>query len=279
MKRLIFSGIMVCIILASTYGFSLVAAQNDNACPPDQLQTWKDHTFSLLQRYKTVPLDPPDLRVVADLQHLRREFDTLSIPNCVVTPSPNLFANMLNLTTDSVVLALLNDPETETLSIQATNLRVQVEGFFVGFVPQQTFPQDRPGTAIISPEAGRFADLQIHVEGIVARADVGDNELWLFAAAPNGRYYPQVNNACTTPTPILLREGESEWDITAFVGTAEDSGALYDLVLGTLTPENAAKITIKFPAWCPDYFEGLPYEALYEELQFNELDRVKITRQ
>jgi hypothetical protein len=284
MKRAMYSLLIVIVVFAAGYHHvPSVRAQDNEPCPGDVLQAWKDATFGLLLRYEEAITEPPTLRTAATVQALRREFETIDVPDCAAEPDPVLFASMLNLTADSIVASQVGDNDTaQTLSAQAASQHQTIAGIFVGFVPSAPTPGAASAvTEITSPADGATVPRQVNIQGTYDPADIGEDSLWLFVLAPNSRFYPQVSDACIAPATIVLREGHPIWRMTAFLGSEDntDSGASFELYLGTLSPKASQELRDKFAEWCPSNFLGLTDTELYDDLGFNELDYITVTRQ
>jgi hypothetical protein len=287
MKRTMYSLLIVIVVFAAGYHHvPSVKAQNDEECPGDVLQAWKDATFGLLLRYEEAIAEPPSLRTVATVQALRREFEAIDVPECAVEPEPALFASMLNLTADSIVASQIGENNTaQTLSAQADAQHQTVTSIFAGFVPSSPTTEEayaEPAvTEITNPADGDTVPRQVNIQGTYNPADIGEDSLWLFVLAPDSRFYPQVNNACSDPATIELREGHPTWRMTAFLGSEDntDSGASFELYLGTLSPKASQEMLEKFAGWCSDRFLGLSNAELYDDLGFNELGYITVTRQ
>lgn len=158
-------------------------------------------------------------------------------------------------------------------------------------------------TGITSPRNLDVVPLPVSVQGVYDPVDVGTDDLWLFLKAPDGRYYPQVERACNDPAPgkpwvqflcrffpqwsdlceppasIGLQTGRFDWTMSAALGPPMDSGAVFELVLGTLTPSVSFQIFGVFQVWCGVSATGFDYSELYGAFRFHELDRVTVTRQ
>lgn len=82
-------------------------------------------------------------------------------------------------------------------------------------------------------------------------------DLWAFVVSPNGRAYPQSEDACQGAR-IPGRDGK--WEMRIGLGGADSAGEIFDIVLAVAnTPDDSQFIGYKLMAWCADgEFPGFP---------------------
>lgn len=88
-------------------------------------------------------------------------------------------------------------------------------------------------------------------------------DLWVFVISPNGRAYPQSEDACKGES---VSGHNGKWEVRLALGGAASAGELFDIVLAVAnTPEDSLYIAYKLMAWCDagDYpgFPTLPAEV------------------
>lgn len=158
-------------------------------------------------------------------------------------------------------------------------------------------------TGITSPRNLDVVSMPVTVHGVYDPPDVEGGHLWLFIKAPDGRYYPQVTNACRKTvsastwtrlfcscfpqvasicepaSSIVIEAGHFDWEMTAALGPTMDSGTTFELVLGAVAPSVSFQIFGVFPVWCSGSgIAGFDYSQMYGAFRFKELDRVVVTR-
>lgn len=278
MKRVIFIFLsIVCLIVP-------VSAQKEE-CEPEVDQAWKDSTFSILLRYNEYMASPNGLETALKIQELRREFDALEVPDCAVVPDAKLFANMLNLTTDSLVAtAAGNTPLADSLSSVVTPLHEAVVAAFVGFEPSTTpTPTEPPGLAIqiLSPQEGAIIPQVIPISGTYEADLIGDKETWLFVVAPTGLMFPQALAACEGDrrVSIPLSRFDNTWQMEIGVGSPPDNGKDFTLIVGLADETASAALHEYFEASCPENFSGMTQEEVFGDLGVEPIHFVKVTRQ
>jgi hypothetical protein len=291
MKRLISIVLVLFIWLSAGYMPGVAAQGDDEECTAEQLQAWWDITFPLFTQYDqlmaeynpaTVTLS--SLETAATVQALRRQLESVEVPSCAVRPAPDLFASMLNLTADSIVSTMIGDTTTaSTLMDTATEQHEMVADSFVGYTPiPNVEPTEEPAAnAITYPAENATVPIEVNVQGTFDPADLGGNDLWLFVLATNNKYYAQVFDACANPRTITVREGRTTWRMTAFIGAPNDSGASFELFLGTLPPESTPDLYDQFPVWCANNWEnaGITEAELYDVYGFTELAWTIVVRE
>jgi hypothetical protein len=99
-----------------------------------------------------------------------------------------------------------------------------------------------------------------------------DSDVWFFVQSPNGRLYPQSEDACQGK---LAFHKDGRWEVRAGLGTPDASsiGGLFDILITVpRTPEDSQYIAYKLIAWCKQgNYPG--FEMLPEEV--SEVHRVK----
>ncbi|MCD4684629.1 MAG: hypothetical protein K8S97_01660 [Anaerolineae bacterium] len=254
------------------------AAQGPDPCTDEQLRQWWIALIDRVDRFELAIEQPPSLTTIATIQALRREVDAVETPHCALVPAPDLVADMFNLRTDSMVSMMIGDGQGEALLAQADAAFQQVRDEIV-IEPPPPGGEVAVGTAITHPADGAHVPRQVNIQGTVSPLDKEAGDLWLFVLAPDNRYYPQVNYACTNPESVMAPG--TRWQMTAYLGSEDgrDNGAMFTLVFGTLTPEITQQIYDVFPAWCDTGFLGFTHDELYSGFQFNELSYLEVFRE
>lgn len=156
-------------------------------------------------------------------------------------------------------------------------------------------------TGITSPKYGATVEIPALAQGRYAPEDLGEDELWLFVRAGNGRYYPQVKrtcqpsalmrfvcrqlrflettSACQPASGIVITPGRYRWEMAISLVPETSSGTDFELLLGTLAPSPSRQVfAVTQQVWCNSGATGFDASELYGAFRFNELDRVSLTR-
>lgn len=267
---------IVCLIVP-------VSAQEE--CSPEVDQAWKDSTFSILLRYEEAMASPNGLETALKIQELRREFDALEIPECAVEPNAKLFANMLNLSTDSLVAtAAGNTTLADSLSSIVTTLHDTVVAVFVGFVPSNTpvpTGDDELAIQIGSPEDDAIIPQNITISGTYNADLIGEKHAWLFVLAPSSLLYPQAVNGCDSPRRISipLSRFDNTWQMEIGVGREEDKGKSFTLIVALADDTANTTLNEYFEESCPENFQGMTQEEVFDELGVEAVHFINVTRQ
>jgi hypothetical protein len=282
MKKVVLFVLALVVLMPMALTSSPVSAQASGTCSEEQLTQWWIAIIGLVDRYGQTIQETSSLPSIATIQAIRREYDAVEPPACELSPAPDLVADMFNLRTDSMILLMLGDPQAATLSEQSDAAYQQVlqeMGDVTPPTPTATGPVDGVVTAITSPTDGATVPMQTNVQGTVNLNDLAGGSLWLFIFASDGKYYPQVGDACTNPTTIHIPEGRTRWTVTAYIGGDADAGSYFELRLGTLSEENTQTFLGQMQQWCNNGFAGFTEAQIYDELGFNEISFVGVTRQ
>lgn len=131
-----------------------------------------------------------------------------------------------------------------------------------------------PGPGVWSTNLSDGDHVAHNLTLIAGYSGILSSDLWVFVVNPDGRIYPQAEDACqAAPTP---RFGD-RWETSVWLGTPEEVGTKYDIVLAVAdTPRDSQYIAFRLRAWCrdDDYegFERLP-DGLTEVHRISELVR------
>jgi hypothetical protein len=276
MKRFLF--ILVVIALLVGGSLPVAVAQDGEDCPVPEVNAWLEVATQVLVDYDAAMANPGELETVATIQALRRTLVDTEGPACVEEASDTM-SQMLNLTTDSIVAALLGDTALAgELSAKFTPLRADASQMLTDLKPKEDDGGELTGT-IDTPEDGATVPSEVPFSGTYDNDDkLGGRKLWIFAQSDgNHMFYPQRVDGCGA----VGRDSQEStsaffgsWSVTGYL-----TGTTFTVYLMVVDEQPSAQLHEIFDGWCnANDFPGLTAEQV-TAMGAEPLDSIKITVQ
>lgn len=135
---------------------------------------------------------------------------------------------------------------------------------------------------ISSPLRDSSVPREIEVGGFYKPNSLLDRQLFVFVRPLNDRYYPQIPSGCDVNNRVSVDfdSTNNQWRLPIYVGSELDAPqSIYEILLMIADTDTAENLYRRFGEWCTqDSFPGLS-ESEMQQLGFEEIDSIIVTRQ